>query len=239
MAVYLATGPTYDSAMSLSTKHVLRVMAVVCAVLTSPLQAQDRDLPSTGHYLFAWTGDAAHMGNDFLAVIDADPGSPGYGHLVATVATDQQTKNAHHTEYIMPSSGMLFANDHNAGRTFIFNLTDPLHPKVNASFEDRGGYMNPTRICGCPTATSSPRSSTRTTARATVSGEAEVSLKSTIRATSFVPPAAPTPTFPTHSSRRTASSCFPISIASSRPTRRCTTKISFAASRTRCGVSPI
>ncbi len=98
---------------------------------------------ASGHYLFAWTGDAAQKGNDFLAVIDADPVSPGYGHLVATVATDQQTKNAHHTEYVMPSSGMLFANDHNAGRTFIFNLNDPLHPKVNASFEDRGGYMHP------------------------------------------------------------------------------------------------
>jgi hypothetical protein len=128
--------------MNLSTTGVLRALAVASVVLTSPLQAQDRAVAS-GHYLFAWTGDAAQKGNDFLAVIDADPVSPGYGRLITTVATDQQTKNAHHTEYVMPSSGMLFANDHNAGRTFIFNLTDPLHPKVNASFEDRGGYMHP------------------------------------------------------------------------------------------------
>ena len=29
----------------------------------------------------------------------------------------------------MPASGMLFANDHYAGRTFIFDLRDPLHAK--------------------------------------------------------------------------------------------------------------
>jgi 56kDa selenium binding protein (SBP56) len=49
--------------------------------------------------LFAWTGDPASVGNDFLAVIDADPASPGYGHLVMTVVTDQQTGLIHHTEY--------------------------------------------------------------------------------------------------------------------------------------------
>jgi len=95
------------------------------------------------HYLFAWTGDDAGKGNDFLAVIDANPASPSYGHLVTTVVTDQQTMSAHHTEYAMPASGMLFANDHEAGRTFIFDVRDPVNPKVAASFTDRDGYMHP------------------------------------------------------------------------------------------------
>ena len=93
--------------------------------------------------MFAWTGDVATKGNDFLAVIDADPASPAYGHLVTTAVTDQQTMYAHHTEYTMPASGMLFANDHNAGRTFIFDVNDPLHPKVATSFNDMAGYMHP------------------------------------------------------------------------------------------------
>jgi len=96
-----------------------------------------------GHYLFAWTGDPAGKGNDFLAVIEADPGSPAYGRLVTTVATDQPTKLVHHTEYTMPASGMLFANDHFAGRTFIFDVRDPVHPKVATSFMDMDGYMHP------------------------------------------------------------------------------------------------
>ena len=38
---------------------------------------------------------------------------------------------------------MLFANDHDAGRTFIFDVNDPLHPKVVTSFTDMGGFMHP------------------------------------------------------------------------------------------------
>jgi len=111
--------------------------SLVCA------QSPDQKPTSSGHYLFAWTGDADGKGNDFLAVIDADPASSSYGHLVTTVATDQQTMMVHHTEYTMPASGMLFANDHFAGRTFIFDVRDPLHPKVATSFTDMDGYMHP------------------------------------------------------------------------------------------------
>ena len=98
---------------------------------------------ANGHYMYAWVGDAARKGNDFLAVIDADPSSSSYGRLVTTVATDQQTMLAHHTEYSMPASGMLFANDHDAGRTFVFDLRDPVRPKIATSFTDMGGYMHP------------------------------------------------------------------------------------------------
>jgi hypothetical protein len=81
----------------------------------------ENSMPPTGHYLFAWTGDADKKANDFLAVIDADPASARYGQLVTTLGTDQQTVRIHHTEYVMPASGMLFANDHDVGRTFIFD----------------------------------------------------------------------------------------------------------------------
>ena len=98
---------------------------------------------AAGHYLFAWTGDEKGEGNDFLAVIDADPGSPSYGKLITTVGTDQKTVRIHHTEYVMPASGLLFANDHDVGRTFIFDVNDPLHPTVKTSFTDMAGYMHP------------------------------------------------------------------------------------------------
>src|SRR5690349_3874386 len=106
-------------------------------------QSQELKGDNARHYLFAWAGDADGKSNDFLAVIDADPNSPAYGRLVTTLATDQQTMLVHHTEYTMPASGMLFANDHYAGRTFIFDVRDPLHPKVATSFTDMDGYMHP------------------------------------------------------------------------------------------------
>jgi hypothetical protein len=116
---------------------------VLCACAFSlPAFAEDEPPPS-GHYLFAWTGDADLKGNDFLAVIDADPASATYGKLMTTLATDQQTVRIHHTEYVMPASGMLFANDHDVGRTFIFDVNDPLRPKIVTSFTDMDGYMHP------------------------------------------------------------------------------------------------
>jgi LVIVD repeat len=121
---------------------LLGTALLACASLISA-QTHSQTAQPSGHYLFAWTGDFNLKGNDFLAVINADPASPSYGQLVTTVVTDQQTVRIHHTEYVMPASGMLFANDHDAGRTFIFDVGDPLHPKIVTSFTDMDGYMHP------------------------------------------------------------------------------------------------
>lgn len=106
-------------------------------------QTQPAKAGGSGHYLFAWAGDAEGKGNDFLAVIDADPASPSYGGLLTTVPTEQKTMLVHHTEYTMPASGMLFANDHYAGSTFIFDVRDGLRPRLVTSFSDMDGYMHP------------------------------------------------------------------------------------------------
>lgn len=122
-------------------RSLLAVEVLLWAVCL-PAQSGPKN-PVPGHYLFAWTGDPTHRANDFLAVIDADPASPSYGHLITTLPTDQRTDTVHHTEYVMPASGMLFANDHGAGRTFIFDVRDPLRPSIAHSFNDIAGYMHP------------------------------------------------------------------------------------------------
>ncbi|HET9356222.1 MAG TPA: hypothetical protein VFO42_08680 [Sphingomicrobium sp.] len=96
-----------------------------------------------GHYLFVWTGDQAKQGTDFLAVLDADPASAHYGKLVAGVGTDIKTVRIHHTEYEMPASGMLFANDHDPNESVVFDLRDPRKPKVAARFQSLGGFGMP------------------------------------------------------------------------------------------------
>jgi hypothetical protein len=111
---------------------VLCLLGVVLFSLAVPAHSAHQG-GTSDHFLFVWAGDRALKGNDFLAVIDADPASASYGHLVTTLATDQQTVRVHHTEYSMPAGGMLFANDHDAGRTFIFDVRDPLHPTIVTS----------------------------------------------------------------------------------------------------------
>lgn len=96
-----------------------------------------------GHYMFAWAGDSAGSGEDFIAVIDADPASKHYGELLTSAASGIATRQVHHTEYWMPDSGHLFANDHRSGETVIFDLTDPLHPHVRARFHDLAGFSHP------------------------------------------------------------------------------------------------
>lgn len=96
-----------------------------------------------GHYMFAWAGDPEQRGEDFIAVIDADPASPHYGELLTSAASGITTRQVHHTEYWMPDSGQLFANDHRAGDTVIFDLTEALKPSVRARFHDLAGFSHP------------------------------------------------------------------------------------------------
>ena len=117
------------------------LLAMTLASLPFAAGAQSAD--RSGHYLFVWNGDHEKKADAFIAVIEADPASPGYGRLVTSVDTGKPATNPHHTEYEMPAGGMLFANDHGANRTFVLDLRDPLKPKVTASFESMGGFSMP------------------------------------------------------------------------------------------------
>jgi hypothetical protein len=123
-------------------RFVFALTAVLLAFSAASRSAEIQP-GAAGHYLLVWAGDRAKKDTDFLAVIDADPASKAYGRLLTTLATDQRTDRVHHTEYTMPESGMLFANDHDVGRTFIFDVREPLHPSVVTSFTDMAGYMHP------------------------------------------------------------------------------------------------
>jgi hypothetical protein len=119
-----------------SLLFALASVTLGAAAASQPARAADR-------YLFVWVGDPAKAANDFVAVLDADPASATYGKLVTSVGTDQKSSKAHHTEYEMPAGGMLFANDHDANRTLIMDLRNPLEPHQAGSFASLGGYSMP------------------------------------------------------------------------------------------------
>ena len=98
---------------------------------------------SGGSYLFMWAGDAAGKASDFLAVIDASPASPRYGAVIASLATGTAGTHPHHTEHEMPANGHLLANGFHAGRTWLFDLSNPLTPRIITSFGDVAGFSHP------------------------------------------------------------------------------------------------
>lgn len=126
----------------------LKVLIVTSLAATSAAQSHITEEPS--HHLFVWTGDPAKTGNNFVAVVNADPASPAYGKLVTSVATDQKSAKAHHTEYAMPASEMLFANDHDANRTMIMDLRNPQKPRQAGSFKSLGGFSMPHSFARLP-----------------------------------------------------------------------------------------
>lgn len=110
----------------------------------APAKTAEAQAPAKGNaYLFVWAGDDVKKGEDFLAVLDANPDSPTYAQVVASVAVPGPTGTPHHTELSMPPGGYLLANGFETGRTTLFDLRDPLHPKVVTSYGDFNGFMHP------------------------------------------------------------------------------------------------
>jgi hypothetical protein len=122
----------------------------MCASLAWGLSAvaagAESESKPQGHYLFAWAGAASGPGEDFIAVIDADPASAHYGELVVSAPSGITTDQVHHTEYWMPDRGHLFANDHRSGDTVIFDLTQPLQPHVVLDLTAPGGPKEISRV---------------------------------------------------------------------------------------------
>jgi hypothetical protein len=119
--------------------------------------------PSHSRYLFVWAMEAQHphaskmalssgdfgeyrrslgLEKDFLAVFDVGPDARPFGKLVAMLPVGDALM-AHHTNYSLPPNDVLFANDWLANRTYVFNLRDPVHPRLLRDFGSLAGYQNP------------------------------------------------------------------------------------------------
>jgi hypothetical protein len=82
-------------------------------------------------------------GRAFIAVFDVSPGASPFGKLVATHDVGKAAVMVHHTNYALPPNDVLFANDWQGDRTYMFDLRDPLNPRVVGQFRNVGPYMYP------------------------------------------------------------------------------------------------
>lgn len=111
---------------------------VRCALVLGTLSPQIAR--AQGAYLFVWAGGKS--GNEVMATIDAAPASRTYGRVLATASTGT-VGFPHHTEPELGPNGHLLANDFGAGKTWLFDLHEPLHPRVLTSFGDVAGFSHP------------------------------------------------------------------------------------------------
>jgi hypothetical protein len=121
--------------------NAVRLLAFV-SVVAIPAGA-DAQARSSSDYLYLWTGSADSTQPDFLAVLDARQASPTYGRLLTTVTVPGRHTVPHHTEHAMPADDRLFANGFGAGQTFIFDMKDGAHPRLDGQFGDVNGMMHP------------------------------------------------------------------------------------------------
>ena len=104
---------------------------------------------AAGSYLYVFAGDAGHADHataesDFLVVIDADTASPTYAQVLATTPIDAGGTMPHHTELEMPAGGRaLFANSFMTGRTYLFDFTNPLAPRIAGTLDSVPGFRMP------------------------------------------------------------------------------------------------
>src|SRR5688500_13576930 len=129
-------------------RHAIRLV-ILAACGCSPMVATEP--PSGSTQVLVWAWDVDKDADDFLATVDVDRRSPTYGQVVRTVPA-RGGRGAHHVEYEM-ATGQLFANSFETGRTFVFDLGDPGHPRQLSEFGDVGAYSHPHSFARTPRGT--------------------------------------------------------------------------------------
>jgi hypothetical protein len=119
--------------------------ALAAALLLAPAcGARPAPQPTpASEYLHLWTASTDSTQPDFLAVLDVTEDSVRYGRIITTLPVPGLGNGPHHTEHEMPADRQLFANGFDSGQSFIFDLTDPAHPRLAGQFGDVEGYGHP------------------------------------------------------------------------------------------------
>ncbi len=109
---------------------------IVAASLATLVACEAPPVGAGASYLYVWMGDLDEVDSDFIAVIDADAASDGYGDVVNTVPVGLRASLPHHTEYELPPAGSpLFANAHLAEEVLLIDVGDAVEPRVLRSVE--------------------------------------------------------------------------------------------------------
>ncbi len=121
---------------------IVFVLALLFLGQGQPVRAQHAD--ASARYLYIWAGHVNHRIADFLAVIDFDEASPGYGRVVNMVrlpARGGTLNEPHHMHLsvdrkILGCGGLLSVLSDQPG-IFFFDTSDPRNPRFLFSTSDK------------------------------------------------------------------------------------------------------
>ena len=114
----------------------MRLALIACLLLSAGCASVPRSNSAASPYLIVFAGDKDEKQSDFFAVLDVRPDSPTKGRVAATLPTGMTASMPHHMEYALPGRGeLLFANAHHHEATMLLDVSDPLQPKVERSFQ--------------------------------------------------------------------------------------------------------
>jgi len=84
-------------------------------------------------YLYVWagTGTDTVRGLDMMTVLDANASGKGYGTVLAALTVDSAGWMPHHTEFTLPPTGPLFANDYTGDKSFLIDFSTPTAPRLS------------------------------------------------------------------------------------------------------------
>ena len=105
--------------------------AAIVGCSRSPESSKAPESSGPSRYLYVWagTGHDSTAGLDMITVLDANPTSKAYGSVIAAQTVDSSGLMPHHTEFVLPAKGPLFANDYNGDKSFMIDFSDPVHPR--------------------------------------------------------------------------------------------------------------
>ena len=126
-------------------KQLLRRSSIAISSLVILAAAGTWGIPrlratASDRYLFVWAGDQARTSPDFLSVVDFDPASPGYGHVITTEPLPEPGATGNEPHHVGLSSdgrtlalGGLLSVLKGQKEIFFFDVSNPAAPRFRAS----------------------------------------------------------------------------------------------------------
>lgn len=116
-----------------------RLFALCCLpVLGCASGAENHGTPPPDQHIYVWAGAMDSTVSDALVVLDVDTASATYGQVVGQVDVGAHGTMPHHIQRRVSADGRLIANGWMAGKSWIFDVSNPRAPIIRGEVATAG-----------------------------------------------------------------------------------------------------